>query len=86
MSDGAFKCGLHDFSTSNPTEWDKHCSELEHEYDVHIACANGCGTKLHIKPNQKLTADANRIPRGYLCKDCKEKVKDVPEIKEAGEK
>ena len=85
MPNDSFKCGIHEFSTSDPEEWDKHCSELEHEYDVHIPCANLCGHAFHIKAKQKLSPLANRIPRGYLCKDCKEKVKDAPEIKEAGE-
>ena len=86
MAGGIFKCGLHNFSTDSPIKWDEHCSKLDHEYDVHIPCANKCGNKIHIKPKQKLSADANRIPRGYLCKDCKNKVKDVTEIKEEGEK
>lgn len=80
-----FSCGLHGYSTDSPEEWDKHCAELEHEFDLHIECATGCGEKLHIKPNQKLSPSANRIPSGYLCPDCKNKVQDVPEIKEAGE-
>ncbi len=81
-----FKCGLHNFSTNTPAEWDKHCAKLEHEYDLHAPCANKCGTKIHIKTTQKLSPDANRIPRGYLCKKCKKKVKNVTEIKEEGEK
>jgi len=81
-----FKCGLHDFSTNSPTKWDEHCAKLDHEYDVHIACANKCGNKIHIKPKQTLSPDANRIPRGYVCKSCKNKIKVVPEIKEEGEK
>lgn len=85
MSGGTFKCGLHDYSTSTPTEWDEHCAEFDHEYDVHIACANNCGNKLHIKPKQKLSSDANRIPRGYVCVDCKDLVETVTEIKEDGE-
>ena len=81
-----FKCGIHDFSTNDITESDKHFAELEHEYDLHIPCANLCGKKIHIKPKQKLDVKAGRIPRGYLCKDCQEKVKTAPEIKEAAEK
>lgn len=80
-----FDCGIHKFSTEKPDEWDKHCAEIEHGYDLHTDCANLCGNKMHIEPNQTLAAESRRIPRGYLCKDCREKVKDVPEIKEAGE-
>lgn len=86
MADKIFKCGTHDFSTDNIAEWDKHCAEIEHDYDLHIPCANLCGNKIHIKPNQKLAAEAGRIPRGHLCKECQSKVQTVPEIKEAGEK
>lgn len=85
MSDNSFKCGIHEFSTSDPEKWDKHMAEFEHEYDLHIPCANLCGKSLHLKPKQKLSPLANRVPRGYLCPDCKEKVKEAPEIKEAGE-
>lgn len=80
-----FKCDLHDFSTSNIEEWDKHCLENEHEYDLHTPCANKCGEVIHIKPKQKLDPSAKRIPRGYLCEKCKKKVKDAKPIKEAGE-
>jgi len=86
MSNGTFQCGIHDFSTDDIKKWDEHCAELEHEYDMHVACANLCGNKIHIKPSQKLSAEANRIPRGYLCKDCQKKVVNVSEIKEDGEK
>lgn len=82
---GNFKCGVHDFSTDDPVKWDEHIATEEHEYDLHISCNGGCGTKLHIKPKQTVSKESKRIPRGYLCNDCKEKVKDVPEIKEAGE-
>lgn len=80
-----FSCGLHDFSTANPAEWDKHCAEVEHEYDLHTPCANLCGNNIHVKPQQKLAIEAGRIPKA-LCKECQEKVKTVPEILEAGEK
>jgi len=83
MSNGIFQCGVHDFSTDNITEWDKHCAELEHEYDLHTEC--DCGKKLHIKPKQKLGSNSKRIPRGYKCTECKQKVIDTPEIKESGE-
>lgn len=77
-----FKCGIHDFSTNDITKWDTHCAKKEHEYDVHTTCANKCGKKIHIKVTQKLAADANRIPRGYMCSDCKEKVQNVEIIEE----
>lgn len=80
-----FQCGVHDFSTNDPILWDEHCAELEHEYDLHIKCAGGCGKKLHIKPKQKLAKESYGIPRGYVCADCKPKIQSVPEIKEAGE-
>ena len=85
MPDGLFKCGIHDFSTNDVEKWYKHEAELEHEYDLHILCANGCGTKLHIKPKQKISKESRGIPRGYVCKDCKSKIVDVPEIKEASQ-
>ncbi len=80
-----FDCGIHDFSTNDQTEWDKHCVELEHEYDSHIDCTGLCGEKLHIKPNIKLAPEAGRSPKGFTCKSCKEKIDTVPEIKEAGD-
>ena len=81
-----FKCDLHDFSTSDIEKYDKHCAELEHEYDLHTPCANLCGHQIHILPKQKLDPAARRIPRGYLCDDCKKKVKDAKAILEPGEK
>ena len=81
-----FSCGEHDFSTNDPEEYDKHCAELEHGYDLHTPCANLCGNQIHIFPTQKLAPEAGRAPRGHLCKDCREKAPNVPEIKEAGEK
>ncbi len=84
MSSGTFQCDIHDFSTDDIVQWDKHCAEIEHEYDLHIQCAGKCGVQLHIKPNQKVTLDSKRIPRGYMCSDCKSKISDVKEIKEAG--
>ena len=80
-----FDCGIHNFSTNDPVEWDKHCEEFEHEYDSHIECIGLCGEKLHIKPKVKLLAKAGRSPKGFACKDCKEKIDNVSEIKEAGE-
>lgn len=80
-----FQCGPHNFSTNDIEKWDEHCAELDHEYDLHTNCANGCGKKLHIKPKQKLSKESNRIPRGYVCTDCKIKIQNVPEIKEPGE-
>lgn len=85
MANGMFQCGLHDYTTDDIISWDKHCAELEHEYDLHIECANKCGKKLHIKPKQKLSIQSKRIPRGYLCNECRIKVQNVTEIKEAGE-
>lgn len=79
-----FHCGIHKFSTADLVEWDKHCAKEEHEHDLHTLCANLCGNKIHVKPKQKLSVEAGRIPTA-LCKDCQEKVKKVPEIKEAGE-
>jgi len=80
-----FRCGLHDFQTEKPDEWDKHCAEIEHEYDTHTPCAGKCGKKLHIQPKQKLSPEAMRSPQGQLCKECLSKMPNVPEIKEAGE-
>ena len=80
-----FKCSEHDFSTSVLAEWDKHCLEEEHGYDLHTPCAGKCGKTIHIEPHVKLDPSARRIPRGYMCDDCKKKVEDAKEIKEAGE-
>lgn len=84
--DATFECSTHDFTTTSLDKWDNHCAEIDHEYDLHVSCANGCGKKLHIKPIQKLSKEARRIPRGYVCNDCKDKISNVSEIKEAGEK
>ena len=81
----SFKCNLHDFSTSDTEKYDVHCAELEHEYDLHTPCANLCGNQIHILPKQKVAKEARRIPRGYLCNDCKKKVKDAKQVKEPGE-
>ena len=78
-----FQCAIHDFSTDNIIQWDEHCVENEHEYDLHTECE--CGVSLHIKPKQKLGPNAKRIPRGFKCIQCKQIVIDAPEIKEAGE-
>jgi len=83
MPNGTFQCGIHDFSTDDIIQWDKHCTEIEHEYDLHTECE--CGKQIHIKPKQKLGTKAKRIPRGYKCAECKKKVIDAPEIKEVGE-
>jgi len=79
----AFQCGVHDFSTDDIKKWNEHCIMIEHEYDLHTECE--CGKLLHIKPKQKLGLSSKRIPRGYKCEECKKKVVDVLEIKEAGE-
>ena len=83
MPTGTFQCGIHDFSTNDIKEWDKHNAELEHEYDLHDECS--CGETLHIKPKQTLSIKSKRIPRGFKCEKCKKEVIDAPEIKEAGE-
>ena len=82
MSKGIFSCGTHDFSTNNLDKYDDHMAELEHEYDVHIECANMCGKRIHIKVTQKLAKSARRIPRGYLCESCKSKVQNAVIIEE----
>lgn len=60
--------------------------EFVHEYILHIDCATGCGKKLHIKPKQKVSKESKRVPRGYMCSDCKKNVQDVEEINVTGEK
>jgi len=84
ISNDTFQCGVHDFSTNDIIKWEEHCSVMEHEYDLHINCSNGCGKKLHIKPKQKLSKESYGVPRGYVCSDCKDKIQTVPEIKEGG--
>jgi len=80
-----FDCGIHKFSSNDPDEYDKHMAEVEHEYDSHIDCTGLCGAKLHIKPNMKLSPEAGRSPKGFVCPGCKVKIENVPEIKEASE-
>jgi len=81
-----FKCDLHQFSTSVISEWDQHCLNEEHEYDLHCNCACGCGDKIHVLPKTKLDPSARRIPRGHMADECKKKMKEAPKIKEPGEK
>lgn len=80
-----FKCGKHDFSTSDITKWDAHCKEFEHTYDLHDNCACGCGEQIHVLPRTKLDPSARRIPRGHMAEKCKVKIKEVEKIKEPGE-
>lgn len=82
MSNDAFKCGLHDFSTNSIDKWDEHCAKVEHVYDLRVPCANKCGKKIHLKVKQKLAVNARRIPRGYMCNDCRKKVQSVEIIEE----
>ena len=82
MSGGTFQCGLHSFSTDDISKWDKHCASKEHEYDLRTTCANKCGKKIHLKVKQKVSLDAHRIPRGYMCSDCKKKVQSAEIIEE----
>ncbi len=77
-----FQCGLHDFSTSNIEKWDEHCAKKDHEYDLHVPCANKCGKKIYLKVKQKVAVDSNRIPRGYVCVDCKKKIQNVEILEE----
>lgn len=86
MSNGMFQCGPHDYTTNDIVKWDKHCAELEHEYDLRIECATKCGKKIHIKVTQKLSTKAGRIPRGYMCKDCRGKVPNIIDINEEKQK
>lgn len=80
MPDGIFKCGLHKFSTSDIVQWDEHCAELEHEYNVRTEC--GCGKQIHIKTTVKLPPEARRIPPNLMCDDCKKTLMETSEIKE----
>ena len=82
MSNGIFKCGIHDFSTDDINKSDKHYAEIEHEYDLQTECATGCGKKIHIIVKQKLSIKSGRIPRGHMCKDCRKKVPDIIDINE----
>lgn len=82
MADKIFKCAIHDFSTDTIAKMDKHCEEVEHEYDLRVDCATGCGKKIHIKVKQKLSVKSGRIPRGYMCKECREKAINPTEISE----
>lgn len=83
MSSAIFKCDYnkHNFSTDDIKKYDKHYEDIEHEYYLRVPCATGCGEKLHIKVKQKLSVKSRRIPRGYMCKGCREKVPNVVEIK-----
>lgn len=86
MLKGIFKCDIHNFSTDDITLWDKHCAEIEHEYDLRAYCATGCGEKIHIKVTQKLSIKSGRIPRGYMCSNCRDKVPNITEIDEGPQK
>lgn len=86
MTGAIFECAVHDFSTDDIVKWDKHCAEIEHEYFLHVDCATECGKKIHIKVTQKLSTKAGRIPRGYMCKDCRDKVPNITEIHEESQK
>lgn len=80
-----FKCERHDFSTSDIKLWDKHCAEVPHQYDLHDDCACGCGTEIHVMPEQTLDPSARRIPRGQMDEGCMARLKSAEKIKEAGE-
>lgn len=80
-----FKCDIHDFSTNDIKEWDQHCLEYSHEYDLHTKCACGCGQDIHVLSDTKLDPSARRIPRGHMADVCKAKIKDAKKIKESGE-
>lgn len=80
MSDGNFKCGVHDFSTDSPVKWYDHLTELEHIHDLNTKCQ--CGKSIHVKPKIKLSLKLHGIPKGFMCDECKKHIQNTPEIKE----
>ena len=70
----------HNFKTDDIKKLDQHFAEYEHEYDLKIKCAS-CTKKIHIKPVIKLNPNSRRIPRGFVCNECKDKIKNTKEVK-----
>ena len=64
---GTFKCFIHNFSTSEPSEWQKHIGEKEHEYKGEAECVT-CGDRVKLDWTGKLH---NRFVPNVLCKECK---------------
>ena len=62
----AFTCYVHDFSTDEIEEWDKHLQDKEHEA-VGTAPCNLCGLQTDFKFKGKRTLA--RAP--CICEECK---------------
>ena len=64
---GTFKCFEHNFSTSEPSEWQKHLGDKEHEFTGSSGCVT-CGTDVKINWKGKLK---DRLSPNVLCEGCK---------------
>ena len=66
--EGNFKCFNHDFSTSDPEEWQKHIAEAEHHYTGEAECVT-YGERVKLDWKGKLQ---NKTSPNVLCKGCSE--------------
>lgn len=66
--DGTFKCFNHDFSTSEPADWQKHMGDKEHHYTGEAECVT-CGERVKLDWKGKLH---NKLSPNILCKGCRE--------------
>ena len=64
---GTFKCFNHNFSTSEPEQWQKHIADKEHTYTGEAECVT-CGDRVKLNWTGKLH---NRTTPNVLCEDCK---------------
>jgi hypothetical protein len=61
-----FKCYVHDFSTDDVDDWDKHNQDKEHTVTGTAPCnLCGIGTKFTFKGKRKLSSTP------CICEDCK---------------
>ena len=65
--EGTFKCFEHEFSTSEPTEWQKHLGDKEHAFTGSSGCVT-CGQSVKVDWKGKLK---NKLSPNVLCKECK---------------
>lgn len=65
--EGTFKCFTHNFSTSEPDQWQKHIGDEEHQYTGEAECVT-CGDRVKLDWKGKLH---NKLVPNVLCKECK---------------
>ena len=75
-----FKCSIHDYGTSDSTEWRDHKAEFKHNISGNAKC-NQCGIKTHLSVVSKR---GKRAPA--LCNDCADTLLADREEKHAKEK